>query len=340
MGDRSAADGAGAAAEPSPGSGSGEVGSVAGFAEAVRAEVRAVILGKADAIDLLVVAFLCQGHVLIEDVPGTGKTMLARAFAASLGRDFQRLQCTPDLLPSEVTGVNVFDQRRDAFEFREGPVFTDVLLVDEINRATPRSQAALLEAMAERQASVDGTTRTLGEPFLVLATQNPVEHAGTFPLPEAQLDRFLLRIELGYPAHGDERDVLNATRDRHPVEQVRAAAAGADLPSLWQEVRDVHIDGSVLDWLLEIVRSTREHGDVHLGASVRGSMALRRAAQARAAIAGRDFVMPDDVAELAVAVLGHRLLLAPESQVRGVTAAEVVSEVLSGLDVPVEETHA
>lgn len=310
------------------------------FAERIRESVGGVILGKPRAIELLTVAFLCQGHVLIEDVPGTGKTMLGRAFAGCLGRDFHRLQCTPDLLPSEITGVNVFDQHRGGFEFRQGPVFTNVLLVDEINRATPRTQSALLEAMAERQVSVDGVTYRLPEPFLVLATQNPVEHAGTFPLPEAQLDRFLLRVELGYPDRSHELEVLRATRDRHPIEQVGPVAGHADLAQLWQEVRDVFVDDSVLEWLLAVVNGIREHADVHLGPSVRASMALYRVAQAYAAVLGRDYVVPDDVAALAGPVLAHRLLLKPESQVRGRTGPEVVAEVLDGHEVPVEDARA
>jgi MoxR-like ATPase len=314
--------------------------SVAAFTASVRKQVSAVVLGKPVAVDLLVVAFLCQGHVLIEDVPGTGKTVLARALAKALGREFHRLQCTPDLLPSEVTGVNVFDQRSGRFEFRRGPVFSNVLLVDEVNRATPRTQSSLLEAMAERQVSVDGVTHPLAEPFLVLATQNPVEHAGTFPLPEAQLDRFLLRIELGYPAREDELRVLRATRAGHPLEHVEPVAADVDLPPLWQEVRDVHVDESLLSWLLDIVVGTRTHRDVHLGASVRGSMALYRAAQAFAATRGRDYVVPDDLTTLVGPVLAHRLLLKPESQVRGLSPTEVVGEVLDALEVPVEDVRA
>jgi MoxR-like ATPase len=310
---------------------------VAQFADRVGRQVQSVIRGKDQAVTQMIIAFLCQGHVLIEDVPGTGKTMMARAFATALGREFHRLQCTADLLPSEVTGVSVFDQRSQDFYFRHGPVFSNVLLVDEINRATPRTQSALLEAMAERQVSVDGVTHTLAEPFLVLATQNPVEHAGTFPLPEAQLDRFLLRIELGYPNRHDEAAVLFATRDHHPVEDVQPVVTSVDVHGLWREVRDVHVDPSLVEWLLDIVSGTREHADVDLGASVRGSMALFRSAQARAAIQGRDFVLPDDVVALAEPVLAHRLMLRSESQIRGVTAPSVVREVVQGLDVPVED---
>ena len=308
---------------------------LAAFAAAVREQVGTVILGKPEAVDLLIVTALCRGHALIEDVPGTGKTMLARAYAAALGLDFHRLQCTPDLLPGEVTGVNVFDQRAGAFEFRPGPVFSNVLLVDEINRATPRTQSALLEAMAEEQVSVDGVTHRLPVPFLVLATQNPVEHAGTFPLPEAQLDRFLMRIDVGYPDAEHEAAVLRAARGAHPVTRVRPVAAEADLETLWAAVQEVHVDDSVERWLVELVRATREHEAVALGASVRGSLALYRAAQARAAIAGRDYVVPDDVVALAVPVLAHRLLLSPESQVKGRSGRDVVVEVVGAAGVPV-----
>lgn len=325
------AKGAGGAQPPDA-----RLGSVAGFADAVRAGVESVIIGKTQAVDLLTVALLSQGHVLIEDVPGTGKTMLARAFAGTLGVDFHRLQCTPDLLPTEVTGVNVFDQGSGGFEFRPGSVFSNVLLVDEINRATPRTQSALLEAMAERQVSVEGVTRELPEPFLVLATQNPVEHAGTFPLPEAQLDRFLLRVEVGYPEGDDEVAVLLATQRGHPIDQVQPAVAGADLQRLWQEVRAVYAERSVLDWIVALARGTRAHEGVELGASVRGSMALLRAGQARAAMHGRDYLLPEDVLEVAVPVLAHRVMVTSHRQLQGVSAADVVREVIDSVAVPID----
>jgi MoxR-like ATPase len=299
--------------------------------------VESVIVGKRPQVELLIVSLLCRGHVLIEDVPGTGKTMVARSLAGSIALDFQRIQCTPDLLPNEVTGVNVLDQQRGRFEFRPGPVFTNVLLVDEINRATPRTQSALLEAMGEQQVSVDGVSRSLPDPFVVLATQNPIDHAGTFPLPEAQLDRFLLRMSMGYPDRIDEVTVLRARRAGSPIDALQPVAAGEDLPVLWAEVSAVHVDRAVEDLMLAIVRATRAHPDLAVGASVRGSLALSQSAQARAAMAGRDYVVPDDVKALAVATLAHRLLLRAESQIRERTAEQVMTEILDAVAVPVEQ---
>lgn len=299
--------------------------------------VESVIVGKRPQVELLIVSLLCRGHVLIEDVPGTGKTMVARSLAGSIALDFQRIQCTPDLLPNEVTGVNVLDQQRGRFEFRPGPVFTNVLLVDEINRATPRTQSALLEAMGEQQVSVDGVSRSLPDPFVVLATQNPIDHAGTFPLPEAQLDRFLLRMSMGYPDRIDEATVLRARRAGSPIDALQPVAAGEDLPVLWAEVSAVHVDRAVEDLMLAIVRATRTHPDLAVGASVRGSLALSQSAQARAAMAGRDYVVPDDVKALAVATLAHRLLLRAESQIRERTAEQVMTEILDAVAVPVEQ---
>jgi len=308
------------------------------FAPRLIANVETVIVGKRAQIEWLLVAMLCQGHVLIEDVPGTGKTMLARAAAASLGLGFKRVQCTPDLLPNDITGVNVFNQQTGGFEFRPGPVFVNVLLADEINRATPRTQAALLEAMQERQVTVDGVTHALAAPFLVLATQNPIEFEGTFPLPEAQLDRFLMRLSLGYPAPDDEIAVLRSQRERHPVDAVRPVAAGDELLGLSAQVSAIHVDETVERYCLALVLATRAHPDVALGASTRGTLALYKTAQALAALRGRDYVIPDDVKELAPLTLPHRLIIKPESQLRGRTAGAVLAEILEKTAVALGET--
>jgi len=301
--------------------------------------VETVILGKRRQIELLAVALLCGGHVLIEDVPGTGKTMLARATAASLGLGFKRLQCTPDLLPNDVTGVSVFNQRTNTFEFQPGPVFVNVLLADEINRATPRTQAALLEAMQEQQVTVDGVTRPLPAPFLVLATQNPVEFECTFTLPEAQRDRFLIQLPLGYPDEADEIRMLRNLRKRHPIETVEPVVDGAELPALHDAVAEVHVDESLERYILGLVRATREHPDVTVGASPRGSLALYKTAQALAALRGCDYVLPDDVKELAPLALPHRLMVKPESQLRGRDAAAIVAEILARTPLDIGESR-
>jgi MoxR-like ATPase len=300
------------------------------YTDQIIRNVETVIVGKRHQIELLMVALLCQGHVLIEDVPGTGKTMLARAAAASMGIGFQRLQCTPDLLPNDITGVNVFSQKTGEFDFRPGPVFASILLADEINRATPRTQAALLEAMQERQVTVDGVTRPLPAPFLVLATQNPIEYEGTFPLPEAQLDRFLMRLSLGYPEVDDEAQILRNLRKRHPIETLGQVVDSADLPALCDVVSDVHVEESLERYVLTIVRATRSHPDVALGASPRGSLALYKTAQALAALRGRDYVVPDDIKTLAPFTLAHRLIVKPESELRGRTAEAILNEILEG----------
>jgi len=305
------------------------VSPIVGFTERVIENVEKVIVGKRDQIELLMVALLCQGHVLIEDVPGTGKTMLARAVAVSMGMGFKRLQCTPDLLPNDITGVSVYNQTTGTFEFRSGPVFAHVLLADEINRATPRTQAALLEAMQEHQVTVDGTTRALPKPFLVLATQNPIEYEGTFPLPEAQLDRFLMRLSLGYPDDVDEIQILRNLRKQHPIETIGQDVDGQQLLSMQSGVTDVHIDESLEQYILSLVRATRSHRTLALGASTRGSLALYKTSQALAAVRGRDYVVPDDVKLLAPLTLAHRLILKPESQLRGTTALGIVTEVLN-----------
>jgi MoxR-like ATPase len=307
---------------------SGPGGTVTAFIDDIVQNVEKVIVGKHTQVELLMVALLCQGHILIEDVPGTGKTMLARAAAVSMGLDFKRLQCTPDLLPNDITGVEIFNQKDGVFEFQPGPVFVNILLADEINRATPRTQAALLEAMQENQVTTSGVTRKLPAPFLVLATQNPIEYEGTFPLPEAQLDRFLMRLSLGYPDQQDEITILRGQRKRHPIEEIGQVVKGIDLLKHRGAVTDVHVDETIEQYILTIVRATRVHADVALGASPRGSLALYKTAQARALLQGRDYVIPEDVKTLAPLTLAHRLILKPESQLRGRTAPAIVAEIL------------
>ncbi|MGC9522137.1 MAG: AAA family ATPase [Anaerolineae bacterium] len=301
---------------------------VKAFTDRIIDNVERVIVGKHRQIELLMVALLCEGHVLIEDVPGTGKTMLARAAATSMGLSFKRLQCTPDLLPNDITGVEIYNQKTNDFEFQPGPVFVNILLTDEINRATPRTQAALLEAMQERQVTTGGVTRKLPAPFLVLATQNPIEYEGTFPLPEAQLDRFLMRLSLGYPEAEDEIAILRNQRKEHPIERLDKVVDGSELLRLRDTVTDVHVDETVEQYILTIVRATREHTDVALGASPRGSLALYKTSQAWATLRGRDYALPDDVKVLAPLALAHRLILKPESQLRGRTAPGIIAEIL------------
>ncbi|NBD35773.1 MAG: AAA domain-containing protein [Chloroflexi bacterium] len=298
------------------------------FADQITENVETVILGKREQIELLLVALLCQGHVLIEDVPGTGKTMLARAIAASMGLEFKRLQCTPDLLPNDITGVEIFNQKTQTFEFQPGPVFVNVLLADEINRATPRTQAALLEAMQEQQVTIGGVTRKLPRPFLVLATQNPIEYEGTFPLPEAQLDRFLMRLSLGYPAEEDEIGMLRSQRKAHPIESIGQVVESTTLAALHDAVTDVHVDETLERYILALVQATRAHADLALGASPRGSLALYKTGQAFAALQGRDYVIPDDIKQLVPYALPHRLILKPESQLRGRTVTGILREIL------------
>lgn len=296
--------------------------------------IEQVIVGKREAIELLLVALLCEGHVLIEDVPGVGKTMLARSLAISLRGQFKRLQCTPDLLPNDVTGVSIYNQKNGEFEFRQGPVFVNVLLVDEINRATPRTQSALLEAMQEQQVTVDGITYPLPRPFLVLATQNPIEYEGTFPLPEAQLDRFLMRVNMGYPSTADEKFLLHHLRREHPVTRLQPVVDGERLLELQRQVWEVHVDDSLREYIVTLVTGTRQHADLALGASPRASLALFKAAQAYAAIQGRDHVLPDDIQRLVPPILTHRLIVSPEAELRGHTAPGIVGDVLAA--VPLE----
>jgi len=306
------------------------------IADRVINNVGRVIVGKREVIELMLVALLCEGHVLVEDVPGLGKTVMARAFARSLGCSFRRIQCTPDLLPSDITGVEIYNQTTGEFEFRPGPLMTNILLVDEINRATPRTQSALLEAMQEQQVTVDRHTLPLPRPFMVLATQNPVELEGTFPLPEAQLDRFMLRLELGYPSHEEEVAVLDRFRADSPLDTLAPVTGPDELLALQKLCRRVHVDSSVHDYLVSLVRATREHPDVKLGASPRASLHLHRAAQTFAAVRGRSYVLPDDVKALAVPTLAHRLIIRTEARLRDRGPERIIADLLSTVPVPVE----
>ncbi|RME70701.1 MAG: MoxR family ATPase [Chloroflexi bacterium] len=304
------------------------------FARKVLDNVENVIIGKRRPIEQTLLALLCQGHVLIEDVPGTGKTMLARAVARSIGCTFRRIQFTPDMLPSDVTGVSMFNQKTQEFEFRPGPIFAQIVLVDEINRATPKTQSALLEAMDERQVTVDGYTYLLDKPFLVLATQNPIEYEGTFPLPEAQLDRFLLRIHMGYPDKQDEVSILNAQQYEHPIHTLEQVVSQEELLEAQEAVKQVYAEASLKEYIINLCSATRVHPDVYLGVSPRGSLALYRTAQALAAIRGRDFIIPDDIKYLAEPTLAHRLIISPAARVKNVDPAEVIQEILSSIPVP------
>jgi MoxR-like ATPase len=305
-------------------------------ARAVRQSVSRVIVGKEQVIELLMVALLCEGHVLFEDVPGTGKTTLAKALARSLGCSFQRIQFTPDLLPSDITGITFFNPQQGSFEFRPGPLLAQIVLADEINRATPRTQAALLEAMEERQITVERETLALPRPFLVIATQNPIELEGTFPLPEAQLDRFFMRLRLDYPARSEERQILQRFREAQPLTELRPVLEAPELAQLQQEVRRVLVEESVAAYIVDLVRATRAHSAVELGVSPRGTLALYRAAQALAAIRGRPYVIPDDVKRLARPVLAHRLLASSQTQLHGHAMEEVIDDILHSVAVPVE----
>jgi len=304
------------------------------FGDKLIKNLEKVVIGKRRTIEAIVVGLICQGHVLIEDVPGVGKTVLARSLAKSLGCSFNRLQFTPDMLPSDVTGVSIFDQSKRLFEFRPGPVFAQIVLVDEINRATPKTQAALLESMEEKQVTVDGITHILPNPFMVLATQNPIEYEGTFPLPEAQLDRFLLRVRMGYPNPKDEIEILERQQLQHPIESLEAVITVEELQKVMKEIRGIYVSKPIKRYLVDLVNSTRQSSDVYLGASPRGSLALFRTGQAVAALAGRDFVLPDDIKSLAVPVLAHRVIVGPAARLRELSAEKIVEEVLENLPVP------
>jgi len=307
------------------------------FAQAVKENVGRVIIGKSEVTELLLVALLTEGHVLLEDVPGIGKTTLAKALARSLDCSFARIQFTPDLLPSDVTGLNYYNQKSQEFEFRPGPVLSQILLSDEINRATPRTQSSLLEAMQERQVTVDGQTYPLPRPFLVMATQNPIELEGTFPLPEAQLDRFLMQVGLGYPSEEEEEEMLLTYQLDDPLPQLRPVASTEDVLELQRAVRETHISDDVRHYILRVVRTTREHEAVDLGVSPRGTLSLFKASQALAALRGRDFVIPSDVQQMCAPVLTHRLHISPQIRLRGRTPAEVVAEIVGSVPVPVVE---
>jgi MoxR-like ATPase len=296
--------------------------------------VERVVMGKPQVIELVTIGLLSQGHMLIEDVPGVGKTMLARALAKSLGCTFRRIQFTPDMLPTDVTGVSIFNQKTREFEFRPGPIMAQIVLTDEINRATPKTQSALLEAMQELQVTVDGVTYPLPKPFLMMATQNPIEYEGTFPLPEAQLDRFLMRVQLGYPDPNDEITILDSQQHVHPLTKIEQVVDVEALITAQEKLKDVYVDPLVKSYIVDIVNQTRRHDDIYLGASPRGSLALYRVGQARAAIMGRDYVIPDDIKALTAPVLAHRLIISPSARLRDVTGEVVIREILSTLHVP------
>jgi MoxR-like ATPase len=304
------------------------------FGERVVENIEQVIVGKRSTVELAVISLLCKGHLLIEDVPGVGKTMLARSLARSLGCSFSRIQFTPDMLPSDVTGVSIFNQVSREFEFRSGPIMAQVVLADEINRATPKTQAALLEAMEEKQVTVDGVTHMLPSPFMVLATQNPIEYEGTFPLPEAQVDRFLMRVRLGYPSIDDEIRVLERQQFRHPFSELEQVVSAEEILHMQEEIKKIYISPSIERYIVDLTHQTRQHPEVYLGASPRGSLALYRTGQARAALSGRDYVLPDDIKFLAVPALAHRVILGPGARLRDLSAQQVVEEILNSIPAP------
>jgi MoxR-like ATPase len=313
-----------------------EVVMIENICRKIRENVQNVIVGKDEIINLALVGVLCEGHILLEDVPGIGKTTLARALAASLGCTFKRIQFTPDLLPSDVTGINWFNQKLQEFEFRPGPVISQIVLADEINRATPRTQSALLEAMQEQQVTIDGLSHLLPRPFLVLATQNPIELEGTFPLPEAQIDRFLLRIVVGYPSQNEENSILERFRSSSQLPTLQPVSTSSEIIEMQNQRRNIRVEDSVRDYIVRIARATREHNEIQLGASPRATMALYHSSQAWAAINGRDFVLPDDIKFMAPHVLTHRLMVSPQAQLRGRQPSQLVTDIVDSISVPVE----
>ncbi len=304
------------------------------IAEKIVENVEKVIIGKKAEVQLALIALICRGHALIEDVPGVGKTMLAKSISRSIGSTFKRIQFTPDLLPSDITGVSIYNQKTGDFEFREGPIIAQVVLADEINRATPKTQSALLEVMEERQLTVDGVTHMMPSPFLVLATQNPIEYEGTFPLPEAQLDRFLLKITLGYPGNAEEISIIEHQQHVHPIDDLKTAVEASDVLSLQDATKEVYVDNLIKQYVVNLSESTRRHETAYLGASPRGSLGLFRAAQALALLEGRDYAVPDDVKQLAGPVLAHRVIVSPAARMRDVTGASIIDEVLQRVPVP------
>ncbi len=310
------------------------ISDVSTFNEKLISNLEKVIVGKKQVLEMVIIGLLSQGHLLIDDVPGVGKTMLAKSLAKSLGCTFNRIQFTPDMLPSDITGVSIFNQVSREFEFRAGPILTQIVLADEINRATPKTQSALLEAMEERQLTVDGTTYQLPKPFMVLATQNPIEYEGTFPLPEAQLDRFMMKIRIGYPGLNDEIEILDIQKLQHPIESLQVVAKEDEIIKMQEAIRRIFVSPPVKKYIVELTRATRVHDDVYLGVSPRGSLALYRASQARAATLGRDFVLPDDVKLLTKLVMSHRMIIQPAARLRNLSPEQILTEVISSVSVP------
>lgn len=311
-----------------------QVGIVRNVAERISQSVGQVIIGKRNEIRLVVLGLIARGHILIEDIPGVGKTMMAKALARSIGSSFSRIQFTPDMLPSDVTGISLFNQKTREFEFRAGPIIAQVVLADEINRATPKTQAALLEAMEERQVTVDGQTYAMPDPFLILATQNPIEYEGTFPLPEAQLDRFLMKIQLGYPAPAEELTILSAQQYQHPITTMQQVVSVQDLVAAQTAVREIYVAEEIKHYIVSLVNASRQHPDVYLGSSPRGSLALFRTSQVRAAMAGRDYVIPDDVKALAEVTLAHRVIVGPAARIKDISPRSIIRDVLDSTPVP------